>query len=607
MAAYEAGGRTPQILFVDAYDSFSENVVALLRQLLKERKTNVSSLRRSLRSYDAIVIGPGPGSPDSSADTGRLDEIWKDAAENQIPVLGICLGFQSLCSRYGLSVTQFEMPCHGHTKRILHRDLDVFKGVGEIIATNYNSLGVRAKFPIDGSSSSQENVFAQDKDQGSPLPVTELKLLAGKAEFAVEATPEGTLMALEDAFSSILVSGGAEEVPFWGGLIGYLSYEAGLDITMPCHQHPGSSEEPRTLPNLSLMWVERSIVHDKETGRIWVQSLREGDTEWIDDMVAKLQSETGPVWDTSAATGSSSVDVVAPLSITDANLPGHSSYVSAIRSCQSQLHAGNSYELCLTTEATVKSSAPPDALYASLQAVNGALYSAYLRLDRTTILSCSPEQFLSWNRSDPQLDMTPMKGTVAKGPGVTRQQAQKLLRTPKEEAENLMIVDLIRHDLHRALGPHGRVEVKSLYELVETENTYQLISHIRGHVPLAESNVDDDPESHPDNDVDQRHRQRNKSRQIMHYGHKTLRVALPPGSMTGAPKIRSCSLLAGLEQRHRGVYSGVIGYFDIGGAGCWSVAIRCAFSHASEDELVNSGSGGTLRTWHIGAGLWCGY
>ncbi|RMZ80553.1 hypothetical protein DV737_g2915, partial [Chaetothyriales sp. CBS 132003] len=561
MAVCDAGDRTPRILFVDAYDSFSENVVALIRHLLKAHVVtiriddeidgrNSSVLRVPLDFYDAIVIGPGPGSPDSSADTGRLDEIWNDATEHRIPVLGICLGFQSLCSRYGLVVTQFDMPCHGHTKRICHRNKDIFNDVGEIIATNYNSLG-------------------------------------GKIEFALEATTKTTLAALEDVFSSTLVTGGAEEVPFWGGLIGYLSYEAGLDLAMPSHQHPDSAEQPRTVPNLSLRWIDRSIVHDKETGRVWVQSLLGSDDAWIDEMVAKLQAEMCHARETICA-GSSA----APPSITTVNLPDHDSYISDIRSCQSQLHAGNSYELCLTTEATVKSSTAPNALYTSLQSVNAALYSAYLRLDQTTILSCSPEQFLSWSRSEPQLDMTPMKGTIAKGSGVTRQQAQKLLSTPKEEAENLMIVDLIRHDLHRSLAPHGCVEVKSLYELVETENTYQLISHIRGHMPLKES--DENAESHA-----KVYRQRQKSRQIMHYGHKTLRTALPPGSMTGAPKIRSCSILAGLERRHRGVYSGVIGYFDIGGGGCWSVAIRCAFSHASEDQLVD---GETLRTWYIGAG-----
>ncbi|RMZ90751.1 hypothetical protein DV736_g2009, partial [Chaetothyriales sp. CBS 134916] len=409
----------------------------------------------------------------------------------------------------------------------------------------------------------------------------------GKIEFALEATTKATLAVLEEVFSSTLVTGGAEDVPFWGGLIGYLSYEAGLDLAMPRHQHPYSAEQPRTVPNLSLRWVDRSIVHDKESGQVWVQSLRGSDNAWIDEMVARLQAEMcGPGEATVAGSSAASP------SVTAVNLPEHGSYISGIRSCQSQLHAGNSYELCLTTEATVKSSTAPDALYSSLQSVNAALYSAYLRLDRTTILSCSPEQFLSWCRSEPQLDMTPMKGTIAKGPGVTRQQAQTLLSTPKEEAENLMIVDLIRHDLHRSLAPHGSVEIKSLFELVETENTYQLISHIRGHIPLARR--DEDAESHAEVDP-----QRQKYRQIMHYGHKTLRTALPPGSMTGAPKIRSCSILSGLEQRHRGVYSGVIGYFDIGGGGCWSVAIRCAFSHASEDQLVN---GETLRTWHVGAG-----
>ena len=152
-----------------------------------------------------------------------------------------------------------------------------------------------------------------------------------------------------------------------------------------------------------------------------------------------------------------------------------------------------------------------------------------------------------------------------------------------------MIADLIRHDLHKSLAPEGTVEVKSLYELVETENTYQLISHIRGHMSLSE----------PKSDHSTMEQQKGRSRQILSYGHKALRSTLPPGSMTGAPKIRSCSILKELEQRHRGVYSGVIGYFDIGGGGSWSVAIRCAFSDDSEDEFVD---GQRRKKWHVGAG-----
>lgn len=79
--------------------------------------------------------------------------------------------------------------------------------------------------------------------------------------------------------------------------------------------------------------------------------------------------------------------------------------------------------------------------------------------------------------------------------------------------------------------------------------------------------------------------------------------------MTGAPKKRSCEILRSLERRNRGVYAGVIGYFDVGGGGAWSVAIRCAFSpnhaakgKATEGQGSESNESGEMRTWHVGAG-----
>lgn len=176
--------------------------------------------------------------------------------------------------------------------------------------------------------------------------------------------------------------------------------------------------------------------------------------------------------------------------------------------------------------------------------------------------------------------MIPMKGTVRKTPSMTFARASLLLASAKEQAENLMIADLIRHDLHSALGPHAHVSVAKLCAVEEHETVYQLVSHIRAEAPLPIPTTLSAAAA--------------QERAIQH-GHRVLRHALPPGSMTGAPKKRSCAILAQLEQRDRGAYAGVVGYFDVGGGGGWSVCIRSAFTTAAPDAEG-------MQTWRIGAG-----
>jgi para-aminobenzoate synthetase len=201
--------------------------------------------------------------------------------------------------------------------------------------------------------------------------------------------------------------------------------------------------------------------------------------------------------------------------------------------------------------------------------------------------------------------MSPMKGTLAKRPNMTREDAARELGTRKEEAENLMIVDLIRHDLTKALDGDvdaanaanaANVEVEKLFELVEAETVWQLISCVTGTVPAAEPFL---PESRSEDETD-RWLLRQRRRTLRH-AMTALRATLPPGSMTGAPKKRSCEILRELERRNRGVYAGVLGYLDVGGGGAWSVAIRCAFEVKRKGKQ-NGGDKEGPQKLHVAAG-----
>jgi len=776
-----------RILFIDAYDSFSENIASLLCQCLDVDVTMIhidtridelldkpgsrtqSPFALFLQEFDAVVLGPGPGNPEFASDVGLFSEIWKLSSHDAVPVLGICLGFQSLCVAYGGCIARLPEPCHGHAKRINHCGADIFANVGEVIATNYNSLEVKlgdllslsgGSSPNSTSSSTssldsfhgttctdlqssrpeftpsptcpellplawddfgtlmavkhverpywglqfhpescKSNAACQiiikkwweasthwskrikpattmprpllpsdhiwsrplmpthtvrepdkftENDECSLMLSEELDALTTssasvvdcrtlshpvngrqiaefcksqtqndqamlestrKGRYSIYAIPNPTDWRIEYSLETLTCSiyatnrntmqwkmelphvldnihdlvakrratGGQEALPFWGGFIGFLSYEVGLErLGVAQNQRPGSEDDA----DISLLWVERSIVIDHLSDQVHVQSIRKDDSTWIQETVSKLNG-LKYLDDSIAAPPEQLQELLASAKIT---LPDEESYKQKILACQSYLHSGDSYELCLTTEAQISLPTHPSnpwLLYLNLRHHNPVPFSAFLHLGRTTILSSSPEQFLTWHRTTGTIDMIPMKGTVAKSSTTTLAHATAILSSPKESAENLMIADLIRHDLHATIGRHSPVQVIQLCHVIEHETVYQLVSHIRAHPPIPPPFSSSPSTRH---------------RLISHYGHKALRQTLPPGSMTGAPKKRSCEILARLEApRRRGVYSGVLGFLDVGGGGAFAVCIRTAVSHQREDR---DGS----QMWRVGAG-----
>ena len=193
-------------------------------------------------------------------------------------------------------------------------------------------------------------------------------------------------------------------------------------------------------------------------------------------------------------------------------------YLEAVAAARRELHAGESYELCLTNRLSMPVGAvDPLAVYLRQRSLNPAPYGAFLRFGDLTVLSSSPERFLRIGR-DGTVEARPVKGTRARGAG--REEDERLreeLRTSaKDRAENLMIVDLLRNDLSRECEA-GSVVVDELFGLETHPHVHQLVSTIRGRLrdirdPLG-----------------------------------CVEACFPGGSMTGAPKLRSMRILDRLE------------------------------------------------------------
>lgn len=653
--------------------------------IVKNDALDVHRLHQLLPFFDAVVVGPGPGSPALPEDIGVVPHLWTLPDTLLLPVLGVCLGLQSLALAFGGSLSRLRAPQHGRIAPITHCCADLFVDVCDgALAVRYHSLHVTpgslralawvldeadgevlmgARHPVkpfwavqyhpesvctseDAAKivhnfgklarewtakhprrrAARSPAWLNDIVASYPTPpktnlaperpklhvhtevIDDLHLSVpqlceifgassagdfvlldsashpGRYSVLACASPdslrithfvadefvtlsEGTVSRqvpldaasvwdwLADFMQSRVATGGSEQVPFWGGLVGYFSYEVGVQSLDVLPQ----LQENRS-PDVNLLFAERSVVLDTHADRVFVQSIRPNDQEWLVYTRHELGRHIAP-------------EYALPVVKGVLEMPDKRLYLDRIRQAQEYLADGQSYELCLTTGTRLVVSHPEPLprhrrswnLYQRLRARNPAPYAAYMRLGRTTFVGSSPERFLSWDRSG-RCELRPIKGTVKKGNGMTRERAEEILRTPKEAAENLMIVDLIRHDLH-ALAGDG-VCVSQLMGIEEYTTVWQLVSVIEGRV-----------------------------RQGAGFG--VLQAAFPPGSMVGAPKKRSVELLQGLECEPRGIYSGVCGYWCAGGGGDWSVIIRSCFNEARD---VGGGSDSQEDVWCIGAG-----
>ncbi|KAJ5204005.1 uncharacterized protein N7498_004884 [Penicillium cinerascens] len=387
------------------------------------------------------------------------------------------------------------------------------------------------------------------------------------------------------------------------GSLACLPHPKGSDqVSASCEYSTGSSstcssEDP---PDVSLLWCDRSIVIDNHTGNLLIQSTRESDEGWLDETLKLLQSHPS----------SSGANQEADTRFLDSILregkivsPEEANYKRQINSCKAELEAGESYELCLTSETSITLPTPPTEegritfpwkLYKKLRKYNPAAFSAFADLGDAKVVSSSPECFLNWDRES-TLEMKPMKGTVRKTPEMTMEKAREILGSTKEMAENLMIADLIRHDLYGICGSGG-VHVEKLLEVEDHGRVYQMITHVKGIV-------------NPDQPgFAVRHMPQLKSSNMAVHGITALQRCLPPGSMTGAPKERSCMHLRTIEDRKRSIYSGVMGYLDLGGGGSFSVLIRTAFTRFTDrqtpQQIWRIGAGGAVTTLSTAEGEW---
>ncbi|MYB51714.1 MAG: aminodeoxychorismate synthase component I [Acidobacteriia bacterium] len=334
---------------------------------------------------------------------------------------------------------------------------------------------------------------------------------------------------------------------FQTGLVGFFGYEFRDQVGLPTSRRSAT-------PDAAFVDSERCIVFDHAERRVYLVA-RVGPSSddpaiWFDSTERAIfgQDRTGsqPALENKPA--------VAHLA------DGPKTYLGKIRHCQTELAAGESYQICLSSEFSVTCDVGAFEAYRALRALNPAPHAAYLRFGDLALLSSSPERFL---RVDPDRVVwaKPIKGTCPRGSTAEddTRLAEWLRDDEKTRSENLMIVDLLRNDIGR-IASTGSVRVPKLMDVESYATVHQLVSTVAGKL-------------RPDRDC-----------------LDCVAAAFPGGSMTGAPKARTLSIIDRLEERARGPYSGALGYLSYGDRMDLSIVIRAIVMDGMSVSVASGGA-----------------
>ena len=343
-------------------------------------------------------------------------------------------------------------------------------------------------------------------------------------------------------------------IPLLGGYVGYLGYEMKAECG-------GDIAHSSSLPDAQYVFADRYLCVDHKTNKLWIICLDDIENEhrardWVNEIfqrvhsysVAKSKHPSG-ICVSDAHTNKYKV----------ANSRG--CYIDLISQALEYVRSGDSYEVCLTNQWQCEFNADPLEVYNLLRVKNAAPHSAFMRFSGVSVLCNSPERFVSIS-NDRIVESKPIKGTIRRSdiPEKDRQLKDLLSTSEKDQAENLMIVDLIRNDLNKVCI-NGSVKVPSFCAIESFSTVHQMVSTIVGELREECTVVD------------------------------CIRALFPGGSMTGAPKVRTMKILDGLESVPRGIYSGALGYFSFNGTCDLNIVIRTVIIN---DGRAYIGAGGAI-------------
>lgn len=336
-----------------------------------------------------------------------------------------------------------------------------------------------------------------------------------------------------------------EGIPFCGGAVGYFGYDLGRRL----ERMPSIAEDMEHLPEMAVGIHDWALVVDHQRQRSWLVGRNPTRIERYRRLLLRVPENAANPRPT------------APYRVMGevcSNMT-HAEYLASIGKIKRYILDGDCYQVNFAQRFSVAAEGDPWQAYKGLRQLNAAPFAAYLSTPHCKVLSTSPERFLEV-RSD-RVETKPIKGTAPRGgdPVEDMMLGEMLKSSHKDQAENVMIVDLLRNDLGKVCAP-GTVEVPELFKLESFARVHHLVSKVCGQLAKGQDAI------------------------------SLLRACFPGGSITGAPKLRSMEIIEELEPHRRGIYCGSIGYIGFDGDMDTNIAIRTMI-HAEGITRLWAGGG----------------
>jgi para-aminobenzoate synthetase component I len=333
--------------------------------------------------------------------------------------------------------------------------------------------------------------------------------------------------------------------PFQGGIAGLFGYE----LNHLLERLPTPQIDEFGMPSFAIGLYPWVISWDHEQKRTWLisQCLDQDSASTWEARTRRVLNQLQQHVSLPQPIISAQVDLqqqfATPYGIHVTSNLGQEGYREIVRRGVEYIHAGDCFQINLAHRLTTPARCHPIELYAKLSKCNPAPFSAYLDLGSFQIISASPERFLEVR--DGIVETRPIKGTRkrSRDPVEDQQLIEDLINNPKDRAENVMIVDLLRNDLGKACQ-YRSITVPEVCKLETYETVHHLVSAVRGKLRPDQTALD------------------------------LLRHTFPGGSITGAPKVRAMEIIAELEPTVRGPYCGCLAYFGFDGGMDSSILIR---------------------------------
>jgi len=342
------------------------------------------------------------------------------------------------------------------------------------------------------------------------------------------------------------------ELPFEGGAIGYFAY----DLARRVEHLPSVSLDAENMPQMVVGIYDWALVVDHQLRRTYLVSHgMNGETEV--DWPSLCAIFDGPLMQATQADFKISSALQSNMDYTQ--------YGAAFNRVKQYIHEGDCYQVNLAQRFSAHASGDAWTAYLALRDISPAPFMSYMNLgdaqSSLQVLSASPERFLQVHGK--HVETRPIKGTRPRSDNAVEDasNANDLQNSPKDRAENLMIVDLLRNDISKVCET-GSVRADKLFALESFANVHHLVSTVTGELAEDKTAID------------------------------LLRACFPGGSITGAPKFRAMEIIEELEPNRRGLYCGAIGYVGFDGNMDTNIAIRTAVY--SDDEIRFYAGGGVV-------------